>query len=153
MTVGASGTSPMHVNTFDKSKIKVKPMMDHIIIEDGAKVSAKASKHLEELFKGVKDFANLITTEAGKTVLKMADKEIDGKKCITAEKWNAYVSENFPHANANPVNNYITLVDAMNSLTTYMIKEQTAQKSEEKAALEAKSQAEGGDGKAPDMGV
>ena len=153
MTIKISGTSPMNVNTFDKSKIKAKPMMDHIIIEDGAKIAGKANKHLEELFKGVKDIANLITTEAGQTVLKMADMEVDGKKCISAEKWNAYISENFPHANANPVSNYITLVDAMNSLTTYIVKEQTAQKAEQKAELEAKSQAEGGDGKAPDMGV
>ena len=143
----------MNVNTFDKSKIKAKPMMDHIIIEDGAKVAGKASKHLEKLFKGVKDIANLITTEAGQTVLKMADMEVDGKKCISAEKWNAYISENFPHANANPVSNYITLVDAMNSLTTYIVQEQTAQKAEQKEELEAKSQAEGGDGKTPDMGV
>lgn len=41
----------------------------------------------------------------------------------------------------------------MNSLTTYIVKEQTVQKAEQKAALETKSQAEGGDGKAPDMGV
>lgn len=72
----------MNVDTFDKSKIKAKPMMDHIIIEDGAKVVGKASKHLEELFKGVKDIANLITTEVGQTVLKMADKEVDGKNAF-----------------------------------------------------------------------
>lgn len=149
MTIKISGTQPINIKTFDKSKLPQRPMMDHMHILD----SEANVRIAEDLLKGVKDIGNLLSTEAGRTVLKMADMEVDGKKCITAEKWNAYIAENFPHAGAKPVANYIPLVDAMNSLTTYIVKEQTAQKTEEKAALEAKSKEEGGDGKAPDMGV
>ena len=139
MTIGVNGTSPMKIDTFDKSKIEQKPMMDHIEIIKSDKV-----------FKEVDD---LLSTEAGHTALKMSDMEVDGKQCISAKKWNAYVAENFPHVAAKPVNNYIELIDAMHSLTTYTVQEQAAQKSEEKAVLETKSQTEGGNGKAPEMGV
>lgn len=144
MTINIPGTQPIQV--------KPQPMMDHMEIQEDAKTEL-ATKHLQELFKGVKDVANLLTTDAGRAVLKMADMEVGGKKCISAEKWNAYVAEKFPHVQANPVENHITLVSAMNSLTTYIVKEQTAQKAEEKAALAEKSEQEGNDGKAPDMGV
>ena len=139
MTINVSGTQPMKIDTFDKSKIKPQPMMDHIQI----------IKHNGVL----KEIDDLLSTEAGHTALKMCDIEVDGKQCISANKWNAYVAENFPHVTAKPVNNYIGLIDAMHSLTTYTVQEQTAQKAEEKAALENKSQETGGDGKAPDMGL
>ncbi len=96
---------------------------------------------------------NLLSTEAGQTAMNMADMKVDNKDVISAAKWNAYVAEKFPHVMANPVQQYIEIVDAMNSITTYTVQEQKMVKSEEKAALEAKSQAEGGDGKAPEMGV
>ena len=92
---------------------------------------------------------NLLSTEAGQTAMNMADMKVNNEDVISAAKWNAYVAENFPHVTANPVQQYIGIVDAMNSITTYTVQEQAAQKAEEKAALQKESVQDS----APDMGV
>lgn len=141
------------ISNSDKSKLKQPPLMNNESINKPQKPDHLDILHDKGLQKRIDDYCNTVGTEAGQMAMNLADKTIDGEPCISAEKWNAFVAEQFPHIKANPVKNHISVVDAMNSISTYMIREQAAQKADEKAALEAKSQEEGGGGKAPDMGV
>ena len=101
-------------------------------------------------------------TEAAQAANSLADMEIDVKgkdgkttkeKVISANAFNQYVEQHFPNVDFNHVNNYISIVDATGSLTTYSVKQQAFDAAQQKAELEAKSQAEGGNGIAPEMGV
>ena len=106
--------------------------------------------------------AALNDTEAAQAANSLADMEIDVKgkdgkttkeKVISANAFNQYVEQHFPNVDFNHVNNYISIADATGSLTTYSVQQQAFDAAQQKADLEAKSRAEGGDGKAPDMGV
>ena len=101
-------------------------------------------------------------TEAAQAANNLADMEIDVKckdgkttkeKVISAAAFNQYVEQHFPNVDFNHINNYISIADATGSLTTYSVQQQAYDAAQQKAALEAKSQADGGDGKAPEMGV
>ena len=84
-------------------------------------LSARAeivSKRESELKAKEKDLKNLNETEAGHKALELdaADGKKDGR--IEASVWNAYAEEN----NGKKVKKDISVFDAMNSITTYTVK-------------------------------
>ena len=68
-----------------------------------------------------KELKNLTKTDAGQKALELdkADGKQDGK--ISANVWNEYAKG----YGGNEIQNEINVVDAMNSITTYMVREET----------------------------
>ena len=74
---------------------------------------------------------------------------VDGEEYIAAGDFNKYVKEHYPNAEFNEVVNYISLENAMKSITDYYVQQQTYNKSQEAEQLKKET----GHDKAPDMGV
>lgn len=68
-----------------------------------------------------KEIKNLKETDAGQKALELdkADGKHDGK--ISANVWNEYAKG----YGGNEIQNEINVIDAMNSITTYMVREET----------------------------
>lgn len=68
-----------------------------------------------------KKIKNLKETDAGQKALELdkADGKQDGK--ISANIWNEFVKD----YGGNEIQNEINVIDAMNSITTYMVREET----------------------------
>ena len=75
----------------------------------------------KEMILANKNIENLNKTEAGQKALELdkADGKQDGK--ISANVWNEYAKG----YGGNEIQNEINVVDAMNSITTYMVREET----------------------------
>ena len=74
-----------------------------------------------EMLISNKNLQNLRETDAGKKAIELdkADGKQDGK--ISANIWNEFVKE----YGGNEIQNEINVIDAMNSITTYMVREET----------------------------
>ena len=101
----------------------------------------------EALKKEVMNFTNLHETSAGQKAqeLDKADGTADGK--ISASVWNKYAKEH----GGNTIKNEISVNDAMNSITSYEVRNAKNKVTEKKIALENKN--EDGTNQAPDMGL
>ena len=77
--------------------------------------------NIKEMLLENKSLENLKKTDAGKKALELdkADGKQDGK--ISANVWNEYAKG----YGGNEIQNEINVVDAMNSITTYMVREET----------------------------
>lgn len=85
-----------------------------------------------------KELKNLNETDAGLKAqeLDKADGKQDGK--ISANIWNEYAKEH----GGNEIQNEISVIDAMNSITTYSVKEQTEAKKAHMEELRALAEQE-----------
>lgn len=114
-----------------------------------------AKKAEQEAMKYVQEHRNEIilennATEAARIVNDVLPHiTVDGEEYIAAGDFNKYVKEHYPNAEFNEVVNYISLENAMKSITDYYVQQQTYDKSQEAAQLKKET----GHDKAPDMGV
>lgn len=90
------------------------------LIKESQAVNAKLNR-VKELTEQAKNIGNLFGTEAGQMAMEMdaADGARDG--FISASVWNAYAEG---HEGRTPITDKISTKDAMNSITTYMIREE-----------------------------
>ena len=107
--------------------------------ENLKKNSTKAAK----IAKDLAEKSNMVVT------VKNPDGITSKESVISGEVFNNYVKENFPNIEFKPVQNYITIQDARDSITTYYVKQQAYEMSQKKAELQEQS----GQDSAPDMGV
>ena len=122
----------------DTSKLPQTPMYDHAMV-----IKKPVKLKLSE------DFKNLSGTAAGNEALKMAQQSNrqygTEPGYITAEVWNPYAEAH----GGKKISGTISVKDAMNSITTYTIREQTEAKRAEQEELQANSET----GQRPEQGI
>lgn len=109
-------------------------------------------KTSEEWFKNdpaLKDVRNLVGTYAGKQAISMAEESHNkygtGPGMIAAEIWNPYAKAH----GGKEISGSISVKDAMNSITTYTVREQAEAKRAQAEELRANSET----GEKPEQGI
>ncbi len=132
-------SSTPKVVKLDHSKAPNKPNSDH----------EEAEKPVLKLGEGFKDFKNLTGTAAGNEALNMAEQSHREYGTpigeIAAEVWNPYAKAH----GGKTISGSISVKDAMNSITTYTVREQAESKRAEKEELQANSET----GQRPEQGI
>lgn len=79
------------------------------------------SKKQKDSAKTDKKIYNLFNTEAGQMAIEMALSDGKFDLQISAERWNAYAEG---HEGRTTISDSISIFDAMDSITTYMVREE-----------------------------
>ena len=116
-----------------------------------------AEKAEQEAMKYVQEHRNeiILKKNDSKAASIVNDKDelphitVDGEEYIAAGDFNKYVKEHYPNAEFNEVVNYISLENAMISITYYIVQQQIYDISKKAAQLKKET----GHDKAPDVGV